>query len=508
MHLPPAALPLTMAVDNSTMLVAIAALMACPLRLVRAFTGEARRPFGSGSPRVDGSRPRGSTRSESRSDGGASPALPGGRGLEAIASVQAALERQVAVPARMSGRPIGRDGALLLTEEPAADSVWAAYQRSRARPVYDAPASSGTASSSGVAALGGAGAGAAVATAAAPLQLPPGLEGVGSASGSFDGWDVGRSSAVGGASGSPWAGNGRGASSGNGADSPGAAAFGGGGPRARDGSPLLTEEPGPLSLEAAWARSRSRDGWDSGDDAAAPGGGGLEDPAPGAVPPALTARAAVASLAATGAVLWVARVVVDALAVPHLHLLAVSVLALAASAAGSLSGLGLFTGGAGTGYDWGVLVVQGPVRFDGAAAPSHELCAASDSRALHLPMYTQATVLTHPATPHTRPPLRAAGASAIGSPLMGLFFAAVGATSAASPAALASAAPMAAFIAVMAAVHWAVMLGAARALGLEPSVVLVASNALVGGPATAASERRWACGVGGQLWGGHVGREV
>ena len=69
---------------------------------------------------------------------------------------------------------------------------------------------------------------------------------------------------------------------------------------------------------------------------------------------------------------------------------------------------------------------------------------------------------------------------------MGLFFCSIGATSTASGMSLGVMAPLAAFVGIMLLVHWAVMLLAARSLRLEPSTLLVASNALVGGPATAA----------------------
>lgn len=88
-------------------------------------------------------------------------------------------------------------------------------------------------------------------------------------------------------------------------------------------------------------------------------------------------------------------------------------------------------------------------------------------------------------------PLR--GASALGGALMLVFFAAVGA--AADPRVAANAgAPTLAFIAVQLGVHLAVVLGVGRALGLPTPELLVASNANVGGPATAAafaSSRGW-----------------
>ncbi|KAI8475199.1 MAG: hypothetical protein J3K34DRAFT_405671 [Monoraphidium minutum] len=77
---------------------------------------------------------------------------------------------------------------------------------------------------------------------------------------------------------------------------------------------------------------------------------------------------------------------------------------------------------------------------------------------------------------------------------MMLFFVTIGATCSAAGVSAAALGPPLAFVAVMVAVHWAVLLAGARALQLEPSVVLVASNTLIGGPATAAgmaTSRGW-----------------
>ena len=79
-----------------------------------------------------------------------------------------------------------------------------------------------------------------------------------------------------------------------------------------------------------------------------------------------------------------------------------------------------------------------------------------------------------------------AGASEMGGALMLLFFAVIGA--AASPAVAAKAgAPALAFICVLLGTHLGLTLAIGAAMGLPRRAVLVASNACVGGPATAAA---------------------
>jgi len=435
LQLPASALPLTMAADNLAFCVVLAALISCPLRLVRRFIGPSAptaaetamaaadapadladhrphaattRKSGSSSPTKS---PKGSRSPKRQAAGGAdssgadssSSSSGGGGAVDSngmfISDIQAALQRQVTVPARMSGKPIARDGSLLMTEEPAAATVWAAYQRSRQREVYGGftnPAASNTAGSHG------------------------------SSSSGFDSDS---------SSGSSSNGNGRGGAtpsstplidfegspvnSGSDIETTALGSFDQG-PLARDGTPLFTAEPSPLSLQAAYARSRdtSHDGFDDEE-----GGHGRFDGDSGEGQ-RLTLQSAVCAVIGSAAVCWVARAFVDAVGAPHLFLLAVSVFALAASAAGSLKGRSVF-----------------------------------------------------------------AGASQLGAPLMGLFFSTIGAaTSSAAGASMGALTPLLGFITVMTLVHWAVLLVGARALQLEPSTVLVASNALVGGPATAAGE--------------------
>ena len=85
------------------------------------------------------------------------------------------------------------------------------------------------------------------------------------------------------------------------------------------------------------------------------------------------------------------------------------------------------------------------------------------------------------------------GAEALGSALMMLFFATIGA-GAGSLSALRGCGWLLAFIAVQLSVHLAVCLGLGRALRLPMRALLVASNANVGGSATAAamaSSKHW-----------------
>jgi hypothetical protein len=435
LHLPAKLLPVTMAADNLAMCLVLGALMACPLRLVRRFIApdeEAAAAAGGGKPRPatpgGGASPR---RAGSRGgSGGGSPATPGspapgsprqphtpggeeGSGM-AITDLQAVLQRQVTVPARMSGKPMARDGGLLLTEEPDAATVWAAYQRSREREAYGPAPGSAASNGNGAAhhgADGGGSDGGNGAPRAAPI-VPPDFSDMPSPSSA------------------------PGSRAGSGSDSDGGSGLGpfAGGPRARDGGPLLTAEPSPISLQAAYARSRDASR-DSGDYSGGGSGGAsdLDDDEAAdanAAGPRLTPASAAASLVAACAVCAAARAAVAAAGVPQLFLLGVSVLALSASAAGGLRGGG------------------------GAFA----------------------------------------GASRLGSPLMGLFFTTVGATSAAAGVPLGSIASLLAFVLLMVAIHWVILLAAARALRLEPSTLLVASNTLVGGPATAAgmaTSRGW-----------------
>lgn len=74
----------------------------------------------------------------------------------------------------------------------------------------------------------------------------------------------------------------------------------------------------------------------------------------------------------------------------------------------------------------------------------------------------------------------------MGGCLMGVFFATIG-TCAGSPASLVQSPALFAFIVVQLSVHVVVTLGLGRVLGLPTQALLLASNANVGGPATAAA---------------------
>ena len=86
--------------------------------------------------------------------------------------------------------------------------------------------------------------------------------------------------------------------------------------------------------------------------------------------------------------------------------------------------------------------------------------------------------------PHNRRCTACAGAEALGSALILLFFVSIGA-GAGGLAALASTGALAGFIGVLLVVHLAVTLAGAHLLRLDAASVLVASNAAVGGPGTA-----------------------
>lgn len=79
--------------------------------------------------------------------------------------------------------------------------------------------------------------------------------------------------------------------------------------------------------------------------------------------------------------------------------------------------------------------------------------------------------------------------------LIGLFFAALGASCCCPLSTLSCCLPLLAFIGVMCATHWALLLGlGGRLFGLQPEVLLCGSAAAIGGPATAAglaSARGW-----------------
>jgi uncharacterized membrane protein len=70
-----------------------------------------------------------------------------------------------------------------------------------------------------------------------------------------------------------------------------------------------------------------------------------------------------------------------------------------------------------------------------------------------------------------------------------LFFATIGASSG-SLASLVSSGPLLLFIAIMTGVHWLVLGVGGKLLGLPPRMLVLGSNANIGGPATAAGEQR------------------
>ena len=108
------------------------------------------------------------------------------------------------------------------------------------------------------------------------------------------------------------------------------------------------------------------------------------------------------------------------------------------------------------------------------------------------------------------PPSVFAGADALSSSLMALFFAACGAQ-AGSPASLRAAAPLGAFVGTLLAIQLAATLAVGRLLRLPPRALVVAANAAVGGPGTAAAfatARGWRALVRPALVAGSIGYGV
>jgi hypothetical protein len=141
-----------------------------------------------------------------------------------------------------------------------------------------------------------------------------------------------------------------------------------------------------------------------------------------------------------------------------------------------------------------------------AAAAAHELATFLNAPVLHQLLLgaiavgiSTAATATHRAffatpTSSSSPSAAAAkdagpfaGSSQLGQVLVGVFFAALGASCCCPLSTLLCCVPLLGFIAVMAATHWSLLwaLGG-RVLGLEPEVLMCGSVAAIGGPATAA----------------------
>jgi len=102
-----------------------------------------------------------------------------------------------------------------------------------------------------------------------------------------------------------------------------------------------------------------------------------------------------------------------------------------------------------------------------------------------LPLATAIAVAVATAAPQALRPVAAAG-DALGTALLYLFFATAGA-SAGDPGRAAEWAPFFVFVAILYGVHLSVLFFASRALGFSTPETLLASNANIGGPATAAA---------------------
>jgi hypothetical protein len=139
-----------------------------------------------------------------------------------------------------------------------------------------------------------------------------------------------------------------------------------------------------------------------------------------------------------------------------------------------------------------------------AAAVAHQIATALQNPALHqLLLAAIAVIISAAATAvhkllmgpqGTQSPSAAAaaggpfaGAGQLGQVLIGVFFAALGASCCCPLNTLACCLPLLAFISVMTATHWALLWGlGGRLLGLQPEVLICGSAAAIGGPATAA----------------------
>ncbi len=139
-----------------------------------------------------------------------------------------------------------------------------------------------------------------------------------------------------------------------------------------------------------------------------------------------------------------------------------------------------------------------------AAAAAHQIATALQNPALHqlllaalaVSISAAATAVhkllggsqgTQSPSPAAAGPGPFAGAGQLGQVLIGVFFAALGASCCSPLSTLACCLPLLAFISVMTATHWALLWGlGGRLLGLKPEVLICGSAAAIGGPATAA----------------------
>lgn len=129
-----------------------------------------------------------------------------------------------------------------------------------------------------------------------------------------------------------------------------------------------------------------------------------------------------------------------------------------------------------------------------AAAVAHELASVFNTPALHqLFLAAVAVGISAAANAVTKTQQQGAaagpfaGSSQLGQVLIGVFFAALGASCCCPPSTLACCLPLLSFIALMTATHWGLLWGVGgRVMGLAPEAMLCGSAAAIGGPATAA----------------------
>jgi uncharacterized membrane protein len=136
-----------------------------------------------------------------------------------------------------------------------------------------------------------------------------------------------------------------------------------------------------------------------------------------------------------------------------------------------------------------------------AAAAAHQIATALQSPALHQLLLaaiavgiSAAATAVHKLLVGSQSPSPSAagagpfaGAAQLGQVLIGVFFAALGASCCCPLSTLACCLPLLAFISIMTATHWALLWGlGGRLMGLQAQVLICGSAAAIGGPATAA----------------------
>lgn len=217
-----------------------------------------------------------------------------------------------------------------------------------------------------------------------------------------------------------------------------------------------------------------------------------EDGPPSLVAPPLTAETASLSLAAAAAACMLGNVIAGAVGFGSGALAVMALLASGAAMLGAAIAKRHGTSGAVSPFAGGLLPGQHlalcfcPAVAWGGQEQGESCCGQAVCR---LPCCWHTAILCYVSAPSSvllRASECTAGAEALGSALMMLFFATIGA-GAGSLQALSGCWWLLAFIAVQLGVHLAVCIGGGRLLRLPMRAILIASNANVGGSATAAA---------------------